>query len=195
MKTKLVAPPWGAPELTQELKEAVSILKDNVWSEASVEFYANRDAKIRAGKHAPKGMQQTINNVIDRKFHKAGWEGEAGYYFKNTTWIRITFRHQMSLGSDIIDALKVCKKECMNCAMICAANRKTLEIITPNDAAAIVSFEKLHNEIISLNGAIDIPLILGELSPFSKASQIIEDSLSNKRPRDVTIPSDLIRKQ
>ncbi len=39
------------------------------------------------------------------------------------------FRHQMSLGSDIVDAIKVCKKEGMEVAVIIAANRKTLNLL------------------------------------------------------------------
>lgn len=77
----------------------------------------------------------------------------------------------MSLGSDILDALKVCKKEGIEQAVILAANRKTLNIISPNDAAAIVSFEKLEKEILSLYGALDIPLLIGELTPLTSASK------------------------
>ena len=94
----------------------------------------------------------------------------------------------MSLGSDILDAIKVCKKEGMQQAVILAANRKTLDLISPNDAAAIVSFEKLEREIMSLNGALDIPLFFGELTPVSSASSDINVELRKARPRDLTIP-------
>ena len=94
----------------------------------------------------------------------------------------------MSLGSDILDAIKVCKIEGMELAIIMAANRKTLDIISPNDANAIVSFEKLENEIMSLNGAIDIPLLIGELTPLSSASDDINLELKKVRPRDITLP-------
>ena len=114
--------------------------------------------------------------------------GEAGYYFKDKTWVRVTFRHQMSLGSDILDAIKVCKKEGIQQAVILAANRRTLNIISPNDAAAIVSFEKLEKEIMSLDGALNIPLIIGELSPMSSASEDINNELRRSRPRDISIP-------
>ena len=114
--------------------------------------------------------------------------GEAGYFFKDKTWVRVTFRHQMSLGSDILDAIKVCKKEGIQQAVILAANRRTLKIISPNDAPAIVSFEKLEKEIMSLNGALDIPLIIGELSPMSSASEDINNELRKSRPRDISIP-------
>ena len=94
----------------------------------------------------------------------------------------------MSLGSDILDAIKVCKIEGMEQVTILAANRKTLDLISPNDAAAIVSFEKLEREILSLNGALDIPLLIGELSPFSSASNDINAELKKARPRDISIP-------
>lgn len=188
MRVRLVAPPWGKPNLTIEAKEAIDILETDIWASASVDFYAKREALVHAGKHAPKGMQQTLNSIIDKRFSDNGWDGNSGYYAKNTTWIRVTFRHQMSLGSDIIDALKVCKKEGIKLAIILAANRDTLNVISPNDASALISFEKLRREILNLNGALDIPLLIGELTPKSTASEIIDDELRRERPRDITIP-------
>ena len=94
----------------------------------------------------------------------------------------------MSLGSDIIDAIKVCKKENMDVAVIMAANRQTLNLISPNDSAAIVSFEKLQREVVSFDGAIDIPLIIGELTPRTSASEDINHELLKDRPRDISIP-------
>ena len=188
MKTRLLACPWVKPQLTKETTEAIELLKDDVWKEASVLFAAEREAKMKSGQSAPKGMQRYLNEVITRRFTSNGWTGQAGYFFKERTWVRITFRHQMSLGSDILDAIKVCKKEGMQQAVILAANRKTLDLISPNDAAAIVSFEKLEREIMSLNGALDIPLFFGELTPVSSASSDINVELRKARPRNITIP-------
>ncbi len=189
MKTRLVAPPWCKPELTAETLEALEIIADDVWKEASIRFSAERDAKLKTGKSAPKGMQRYLNEVLVERFTENGWDGGAGYFFKNKTWVRVTFRHQMSLGSDFLDALKVCKIEGMEQALILAANKRTLDLISPNDAAAIVSFEKLEKEVISLNGAFDIPLLIGELTPYSSASSDINTELKKARPRDITIPS------
>ena len=189
MKTRLLAPPWCKPDLTEETIEAITLIEDDVWKEASIRFSAERDAKIKSGKSAPKGMQRYLNEVLVERFTSNGWDGDAGYFYKNKTWVRITFRHQMSLGSDFLDALKVCKLEGMEQALILAANRKTLDLISPNDAAAIVSFEKLEREIISLNGVIDIPLLIGELTPSSSASNDVNRELEKARPRDITIPS------
>ena len=133
-------------------------------------------------------MQKFINELFDEKFEKAGWDGDSGYYFKNKTWIRITFRHQMSLGSDFINALKVCKKEGIELAVIIAANRETLNIISPNDAGALVSFEKLLNEMMTLDGVTDIPLMIGELTPLTQASQGINQEILKERPRDISVP-------
>lgn len=188
MRVRLVAPPWVKAELTEEAAEAVNIIGDDLWKEASIRFSAERENKLRAGKSAPKGMQRYLNEVLVEKFIDNGWEGDAGYFFKDKTWVRVTFRHQMSLGSDILDALKVCKIEGMKLAIIMAANKRTLDIISPNDANAIVSFEKLENEIMSLNGAIDIPLLIGELTPLTSASDDINQELKKVRPRDITMP-------
>lgn len=195
MKTKLFAPPWGTPDLTEEAKEAIEIISSDVWRDASIQFYASRDSKSKLGKSAPKGMQRFLNEILVQRFEEKGWEGAAGYFFKGKTWIRITFRHQMSLGSDIIDAIKVCKKEGMVLAMIFAANRQTLNIVSPNDAAALVSFEKLQKEILDLDGAIDIPLVIGELTPLTAASRDINEELRKERPRDVSVPYDQLSKR
>lgn len=188
MKVRLVSPPWGEPELTEDVKHAIEIINDNIWREASINFYAERAQKERAKKPAPKGMQKYLNDILKQRFQENEWEGESGYFFKNQTWIRITFRHQMSLGSDIIDAIKVCKKEGMKVAVILAANQKTLKLISPNDAPALVSFEKLERELLSLEGALDIPLIIGELSPLTSASTEINSELLKDRPRDLSVP-------
>lgn len=188
MKTRLLASPWTKPQLTNETAEAIELLRNDVWREASVLFAAERELKIKSGLSAPKGMQRYLNDVIKKRFSANGWFGDAGYFFKEKTWVRITFRHQMSLGSDILDAIKVCKKEGMEQAVILAANRKTLDLISPNDAAAIVSFEKLLKEIMSLKGALDIPLLFGELTPLSSASNDINAELRKARPRDLSVP-------
>jgi len=188
MRVKLYMSNIPKSALTDEFYEAVEIIGSDVWRDASIRFYSIRDNKISHGQIAPKGMQKYLNEVLVEKFAQKGWEADAGYFYKNETWIRITFRHQMSLGTDFIDALKVCKKEGVKLAVIMAANRDTLNTISPNDAAALVSFEKLYKEYLSLEGALDIPLIIGELSPLTSASDDINIELKKDRPRDKSIP-------
>lgn len=188
MKVRLLSAPWAQPAFTDELSEAIRVIGVNVWKEASIQFSAERDLKLKAGKCAPKGMQRYLNGVLASRFVDKGWDGDSGYFFKNKTWTRFTFRHQMSLGSDILDAIKVCKVEKMELAVILAAGRSTLDLISPNAAAAIVSFEKLEKEVWSLNGALDIPLVIGELSPLTSASKDIVNELLKVRLRDLTVP-------
>lgn len=189
MKLKITCAPWSNIKITSELQEAAEIIADNVWKDATIKFYSIREAKIGNGKLAPKGIQKYINEILDKKFAEAGWDGDSGYYLKNKTWIRITFRHQMSLGSDFINAMKVCKKEGMELVAIIAADKDTLKIISPNDAGALISFEKLFAEMMSLNGVIDIPLVIGSLSPLTEASKGITKEILKDRPRDISMPN------
>lgn len=189
MKVRYVTPPWGAPEMTKEGEEFANIMAKNVWSEAAVRFYAEREAKIRTGQRAPKGMSRTLNSLITERLLEAGWSGDSGYFVKNDTWVRVTFRHQMSIGSDFIDAIKVCKKEGIKLAIIAAAGNDMARIISPNDWHAVAGFEKIRNETMDLNGVIDIPLLIGELIPMSSPSDAIANELMRSRPRDITIPN------
>ena len=190
MKARLETAPWFDGEMTIEAAEAIAIISDNVWKDASILFAADRSACLSRGMAAPKGMQKYINKVLIDRFSEQGWIADAGYFVKGRTWVRITFRHQMSLGSDVLDAIKVCKKDGIEVAMILAADFNTLKIISPNDAPALVSFEKLEREMYDLDGAIDIPLIIGELTPHTSASEDVNDILKEGRLRDVTIPAD-----
>lgn len=176
------------PVMTSEGAEAVEIIADRLWADSATQFYADRDAKLRMGKRAAKGMQATLNKMLVEKFSSKDWYAEAGYFMKGDTWVRVTFRHQMSLGSDIIDAQKVCARFGVKLAMILAADRSTLNVISPNDAAALVSFEKLEREILDLDGVISIPLVYGKLTPLTHASRAIENQLLKDRPRDLTVP-------
>ena len=135
-------------------------------------------------------IQSFVERAIDRKLTEAGWLGDSGYYVKGSTWARITFRHQMSIGSDFLDALKVCKKQGMELAVIIAANRETLDVITPNDASGLVSFEKLRSLALDMDGAMDIPLLIGELTPMTLAPSDIDAEIRKYRPRDTTVSSE-----
>jgi hypothetical protein len=67
--------------------------------------------------------------------------------------VRVTFRHQMSLGSDIIDAIRAHHRAGMELVAIMAASRAFLNVISPNDAAVLTSYEKLKAEVDSLHQA------------------------------------------
>ena len=163
MKVALDTPPWGSPEPTKELMEAISIIGSGTTAAAKAQY----NQLIRKGESVPKGMQKVINKLLDLKFEKAGWSVNDGRYLKNGTYVRITFRHAMSTGTDILDAMKLCAKDDVVLAALFACSLPALRTIAPSQASSMVSFEKLSAEIRELDGVIDIPLLLGELIPKS----------------------------
>jgi len=183
MKVGLLSAPWYDDEPTAELTEACAILNDNVWRETAVSFYAIRAARLKRRLRAPIGMQGELNKVIDSRFKKTGWIGSGGRFVKNGTWVRITFRHQMSLGSDFLDAAKVCANEGCVQAAILAGESNWLRIVSPNDHGALVSFDKLRIAVSELQGVLEIPLFIGSLAGRSQLPPDIDIELRKDRPR------------
>jgi hypothetical protein len=129
-----------------------------------------------------------LNRTIGERFEAAGWDSLDGRYLKNSTWVRVTFRHQMSLGSDILDAVRLHVKESLSQVAILAGESGFLRLVTPNDAAALISFEKLRVAVAELNGVVTIPLIIGALSPKSDLPPEIALELGRARSRDKSVP-------
>ena len=188
MRVGLLPASWYQEEPTSELVEACKILGDGAWREAAIAFYAKRAARLRRGRSAPKGMQSELNNVIDSRFYDAGWIGSDGRFVKGSTWVRVTFRHQMSLGSDFIDAAKVCAKEGCTQAAILAGESDWLRLVSPNDWRALVSFEKVRIAAAELQGGARIASIsrsaAGRIAPAGGHS----GRVAQDRPRDTTVP-------
>lgn len=63
---------------------------------------------------------------------------------------------------------------------------------TLNAMAALVSFEKLRSLALDLDGAMDIPLLIGELTPMTLAPSDIEAEIRKYRPRGTTVSSESI---
>lgn len=189
MRVKLQAAPWTSVPPTTELEEACAILSGGVWRDAAIAFYAQRSARIKRGLSAPKGIQAELNRTIESRFKAAGWDAMDGRFLKDSTWVRVTFRHQMSLGSDILDAARLHVKDGLAQVAILAAEGSFLRIITPNDAAVLVSFEKLKVAVAELDGVIQVPLMIGALSPISDLPADIAEELAKVRMRDRTVPS------
>jgi hypothetical protein len=189
MKLHLEAAPWAANTPSEELLEAVDIAARSVWRDAATDFYVTREARRLAGRPQPKGAQLFLNGVLDERFATAGWDGLEGRYRKGSTWVRITFRHQMSLGSDLLDALRLAGREGVRHLAICAATLPFLRLISPNDAGALVSYEKLTAQVSELDGVLDLPLFIGRLTPISVLPEEVSRSLHMPRPRDSYVPS------
>jgi hypothetical protein len=190
MRVDLRPAPWAQLSATPELDEAIEILADGTWAEAARDFFTERSAKTALGKRAQKGVQPSLNRVLTRRFEAAGWDAYDGRFMKEATWVRVTFRHQMSLGSDIIDAIRAHHRAGMELVTIMAASRAFLNLISPNDAAALTSYEKLKAEVDSLQGCLDIPLLVGRLEAQSPLPPEVSRAVTGARKRDVTLPSD-----
>jgi hypothetical protein len=189
MKVALERAPWHGHHPGPLISEAVEIIGDGTWREAATEFYAERATRLRHGKQAPKGIQPFLNAVLRRRFESREWDTHRGRFLKDDTWVRVTFRHQMSLGSDFLDALKVTKREGAEHVAILAASRAFLGLISPNDADVLVSYEKLSLQTADLAGCMDIPLFIGRLEPKSTLPDEVAKAISGRRPRDRYVTS------
>lgn len=153
------------------------------WSEAATLYAAERSAKLGAGKRPPIGVQPSLNRVLSQQFEAAGWDGEGQRFLKGGVWLRVTFRHQMSLGSDIVDALKVIAKGDAQVAIIAAATTEFLRVISPNDYNALTSYEKIIAEVRDLEGALTAPVLIGRLRPASTLPPATASIVFGPRPR------------
>jgi hypothetical protein len=164
-------------------------LLEGSWREAALEFYAVRTARLSRGLQAPIGVQSFLNDELEHRFEAAGWEGSAGRFRNGDSWLRVTFRHSMSLGADFIDALRLVRKEGVREAAIVAATADFLRLISPNDAGALTSYERLWSQAAELDGVIDIELFIGRLTPATDLPPEVSAALGRQRPRDRYRPS------
>ena len=165
MRIVLFSPPW----VTQEPPELHGVQKilNGIWTDAAVDYAADWTAKQSFGKRGPVGVQKYLNKKLDSAFEGAGWECYSSTFTTHDLWFRVTFRHQMSAGSNIVDAMKALGRGRYRTAVIAAATRDFLEQISPADAPALTSFEKLRAELIDLDGILRAPIYLAALRPAS----------------------------
>ena len=180
MRVELQWTPWYQGQATVETLGAIGLL-DGTWREA-----ANRYATIKAiraadGRNEPKGIQAFLNQVIDERFNEAGWDGAEGRFRLSSTWVRVTFRHQMGLGSDFLDATRLAALEGVEQCVLLGAPLDFLRVISPRDAGALSSFEKIVFQAAQLNGAISPPLLIGALHPVSRLPKNIQDVVFGSR--------------
>ena len=167
MKVTIQKPIWHNDSLTQESLEAISLL-DGVWTTACGVFATQANLNFSKSKKIPMGIQPFINDEIDERFRKAGWEGKDSKFRKQKTWVSISFRHQMSLGSDLYNALWLWKREGIDQALLLAGNLEFLRVVTPRDATSLTSFERYANAMAQMNGVFNPPIVIGALEANSK---------------------------
>lgn len=170
MKVVLQRPVWYSADLTRESLEAVGLLS-GVWKEACLAFVATTKLRLANGRKPPMGIQPFINSAIDERFLAAGWDGRDSKFRKGNTLVLISFRHQMSLGSDLYSAVWLSKKEEIEQVLLLAGTLEFLRIVTPQDASSLTSFERYCSAISQMTGAFDPPLIIGGLDAESKLGE------------------------
>jgi hypothetical protein len=179
MKAAIYPAPWTKKDLSSRAYELEEIL-DGSWREAASRYTAILNVRRNSNLKVPKGVQPFLNDVLDERFSEAGWDGKEGRFRKGNTWVRITFRHQMSLGSDFIDALRLSKQDGVRECILLACTSKFLEIVTPSDANSVISFEKMAREVQRLNGSLDINLFYGSLTASSKLPKDVHQVINGR---------------
>ena len=180
MKVSIQKPTWNSDPLTDESLEAMALLS-GVWRDACSNFAATSQMRVANGKKAPMGIQQFINDEIDARFSAAGWEGKDAKFRKAETWVLISFRHQMSLGSDLYNALWLWKREGIKQALLLAGTLDFLRVVTPLDANSLTSFERYAGAISQMSGAFNPPIIIGALEASSKLDPTVAELVLGNR--------------
>lgn len=154
---------------------------EGLWKRAAEDYAAEFMGKNAVGARTPKGIQKYLNEVIARSMSENGWRGGEGRFFKDSEWVRVSFRHSMSLGSDLLDALRLFKTEEYERLTIIGASKSFLKLISPSDAGSLCSGEDYRAQI-GLNSAImKIPICVGILNPISQLDRQTNDIVLGKR--------------
>ena len=180
MRVTIQKATWYKNDLTPESVEATNLL-NGVWRESCNHFAASTNLRTANGNKGPMGIQRFINETIDERFLEAGWEGANARFRKGTTWVSISFRHQMSLGSDLYNALWLWKRGGVTQILLLAATLDFLRVITPKDALSLTSFESYAAALSHMTGAFDPPLVIGALEPNSKLDKKVGELVFGTR--------------
>lgn len=149
----------GEAPILSEVKKIVA----GAWLSASDSFEASNDARKEHKKPPKVGKQAYLNKELESRFCDGGWQGLNGRFFKENTWIRFSFRHSMSLGSDFLEAFRVYKLEQFQTVCLMYADEELLREIWPSGGQALCSFEKANAYWAQLHTVIDMPLAIARL--------------------------------
>lgn len=147
---------------SQHLQE-VKRLMEGAWGSASDLFAARNHVRKEQNRTPKVGKQSDLNDVLEERFEENGWQGSDGRYFKGSAWIRFSFRHSMSLGSDFLEAFRVYKLEGFELICLMYADENLLENIWPSGGQALCSYDKASAYSIQLHSVLEMPLVLGRL--------------------------------
>ncbi len=170
----------SAKELPSSFLETINGQLDLVWVRAASAFFARHVALNSQPSKQPKGVQAFINECLEDALPQFGWEGGDGRFVKDGIWLRFTFRNQMSLGSDFMDALLLAHRENVQALIIAAPSMEFARLITPKDVNSIVTYEKLEEYYARANSLFQIPLAIGRLEATGPLSPDIQRVLKSR---------------
>jgi hypothetical protein len=146
--------------------ENLCTIFEGSWGQAIAEFNAANSVRRSQGVKEALGMQSSLNNVLGDVMSRAGWAGSDGRFSEGESWIRFSFRHSMSQGSDFFDAQKQLHGEGFNCVGLIYAPNQILTRISPRDGNSLCSFERASLEMREMEEMFPhLPIWLGRLTP------------------------------
>lgn len=154
---------------------------EGVWADAADDYAAEFMGKRAVGKSTPRGMQRHVNAAVHRRFNELGWEGVDGRYHKGDEWLRVTFRHKMSLGSDLLDAARMYYVEGFKKITLIAATPAFLTTISPADCKVLCSVDDFRAQAKLNEFILSIPIGIGTLEPVSLLAPEVTEILRGKR--------------
>ena len=188
MRLTYTPAPWTDQVPCDALMELVGVFQEGLWRQAATEYFEEKTKAKQAGKVGPQGVQSFLNRIIDERMEENDWKGGQGRFTKEDAWARVTFRHQMSLEADLIDALYENKRQGASQTAIIAGANDFLRVVSPNDWRALCSDEKFKLACQRLDGCLDFPLFIGRLEPFSELPKEVAALVNAPRPRGRTVP-------
>lgn len=171
------------PEDTSIISELNNAL-EGVWREAASAWRRDLIANRASGGTTQKGTQKYINAALDERLEEAGWTGRAGRWRRNDVLLRVSFRHYTTIGSDLFDALRVCKNEGVRKYILVYASYDALKIITPDDSKTICSIDHLEDVLSAAQGVIDVDVLPVKLSIDGELPQEVHREVYSPRRLD-----------
>jgi hypothetical protein len=179
MKCTVNYPSFSTLEATQRL--ATLDYFEGVWANAADEYAAEFMGKRSVGGKTPRGMQKHVNAAIQKRLYELGWEGVDGRYHKGDEWLRVSFRHSMSLGSDLLDAARMHFVEGFKKITLIGASESFLATISPADCKALCSADDYRAQAKLNEFALEIPFGIGTLEPVSVLEPSVTEIIRGNR--------------
>ena len=155
--------PYGLDKSMDNPLSSLNSILTGTWEESNQIFQASNSARIAQNKKKKVGLQSDLNALITQKLIDAGWEGEEGRFFRDGSWIRISFRHYMSQGADLLEAYSVFKRENFKQIALIYGEDAFLKSVWPGGHSALCSYEKAVSMWSQYEEILPMPLILGKI--------------------------------